>query len=80
MPMGVEESIGASLRHNRAFAALGLDSIMKAQRATERHMDRLESENTELRKENAKLRNKLVEHWDMAQINPPAAGRGGRGQ
>ncbi|MGE0443669.1 MAG: hypothetical protein AB7P99_00470 [Vicinamibacterales bacterium] len=23
---------------------------------------------------------KLVEHWDMAQINPPAAGRGGRGQ
>jgi predicted SnoaL-like aldol condensation-catalyzing enzyme len=23
---------------------------------------------------------KLAEHWDMAQINPPAAGRGGRGQ
>jgi regulator of replication initiation timing len=70
MPMGVEESIGASLRHNRAFAALGLDSIMKAQRATERHMDRLESENTELRKENAKLRNKLVEHWEtMEKLN-----------
>jgi hypothetical protein len=70
MPMGVEESIGASLRHNRAFAALGLDSIMKAQRATERLMDRLETENGELRKDNARLRNKLVEHWEtMEKLN-----------
>jgi hypothetical protein len=70
MPMGVEESIGASLRHNRAFAALGLDAIMKAQRATERVMDRLETEIGELRKENAKLRNKLVEHWEaMEKLN-----------
>ena len=70
MPIGVEESIGASLRHNRAFAALGLDSIMKAQRATERLMDRLESEAAELRKENAKLRTKLVDHWEtMEKLN-----------
>ena len=34
----VEETVGVSLRQNRAFAALGLDSIMKAQRATERLM------------------------------------------
>jgi hypothetical protein len=65
LPVSVEESIGVSLRHNRAFAALGLDSIMKAQRATERLMDRLEAEVTELRKENAQLRRKLVDHWDV---------------
>jgi len=65
LPPSVEETVSVSLRQNRAFAALGLDSIMKAQRATERLMDRIEGENTELRKENMRLRNKLADHWEV---------------
>jgi hypothetical protein len=65
LPPSVEETVGVSLRQNRAFAALGLESIMKAQRATERLMDRIEAENAELRKDNARLRNKLADHWEV---------------
>lgn len=70
LPTGIEETVSVSLRQNRAFAALGLDSIMKAQRATERLMDRIEGENAELRKENERLRGRLVDHWEvMHKIN-----------
>jgi hypothetical protein len=70
LPSSVEETVNVSLRQNKAFAGLGLDSILKAQRATERLMDRIEAENTELRKENARLRDKLADHWEvMHKIN-----------
>ena len=55
MPLGVEASIGASLRHNRAFALLGLDSIMKAQRATERLMEKLDTHEFETKPEGEKI-------------------------
>ncbi len=61
----VEETVSVSLRQNRAFAALGLDSIMKAQRTTERLMDRVEAENAKLRKENVSLRGMLTDQWDV---------------
>jgi hypothetical protein len=67
LPMSVEATVDAALQNSRAFTTLGLESIMKAQRATERMMNRLEDENTELRKENARLRTKLVEHWELME-------------
>ena len=65
LPPSIEETVSVSLRQNRAFAALGLDSIMKAQRTTERLMDRIESENAKLRKENVGLRTMLTDQWDV---------------
>ena len=65
LPPSIEETVSVSLRQNRAFAALGLDSIMKAQRTTERLMDRIESENAKLRKENVGLRAMLTDQWDV---------------
>ncbi len=70
VPIGVDASIAASLRSNRSFTGLGLDAIMKALRATERLVDRLEGEVAELKKENARLRSKLADHWDtMHKLN-----------
>ncbi len=65
VPPSVEETVSVSLRQNRAFAALGLDSIMKAQRTTERLMDRVEAENAKLRKENVELRARLTDQWEV---------------
>ncbi len=65
LPPSVEETVSVSLRQNRAFAALGLDSIMKAQRTTERLMDRVEAENAKLRKENVELRARLTDQWEV---------------
>jgi hypothetical protein len=67
LPMGVEATVVASLKNNRSFASLGLDAVLKAQQMTERIMDILKEENAELRRENEKLREKLVEHWEMME-------------
>ncbi len=70
MPIGVDASNAASLRNNRSFSALGLESVMKAQRATERLLDRYEAEVAELRKENARLRSRIADHWEtMHKLN-----------
>jgi hypothetical protein len=68
--MGIEATMAASLKNNRDFVELGLESVKHAYQMSDRAMKRLEDENTELRRENERLRQKVTALWDvMEKIN-----------
>jgi hypothetical protein len=65
--MGLEATIASSLKTNRDFTELGLESLKQAHQLADRAMKRLEDENTELRRENERLRQKVADMWDVME-------------
>jgi hypothetical protein len=61
----VEDTVEYALRSSRSFAGLGFKAVIESYEIFKSMMTRLEKENTSLRAENAELRKRISETWEL---------------
>jgi hypothetical protein len=66
IPAAVEDIVQHALQSSRSFAGLGLKAIVKNHEVALAMIDRLDKQVVALTKENAQLRERLSEQWEIA--------------